>query len=160
MIAFKPINQPIPSSRKRVVSLWFGDVDRLTLLNTDKFTGAAILAAILTLSGTYQYYVVFQALSQHIAEIWTVSPDNVKITDAPAFEKELLANLNSRGISLAPLISGTPNHSLTLSHLPVAFDDENEIAPAGIFNAAESSKSIAALDTNEKMTLRQLLRKA
>ena len=160
MISFKPINQPIPSSRKRVVSLWFGDVDRLTLLNTDQFTGAAILAAILTLSGTYQYYVVFQALSQNIAEIWAVSPSDTKISAAPEFEKELLTTLNMRNITLAPLMADTTNYSLTLSHLPVAYDDENETAPAGLFNTADSTKNIAMLDATEKLNLTQLLKKA
>ena len=160
MISFKPINQPIPSSRKRVVSLWFGDVDRLTLLNTDKFTGAAILATILTLSGTYQYYVVFQALSQNIAEIWAVSPSDIKISAASEFEKELLTTLNMRNISLAPLMADTSNYALTLSHLPVAYDDENETAPASIFNTADAGKNIAMLDATDKLNLKQLLKKA
>ena len=160
MITFKPINHPIPASRKRVVSMWFGDVDRLSLLNTASFTGAAILVAILSLSGTYQYYVVFQSLSQQASEIWAVTPADVKLTDAPAFEKELLSNLNLRGISLAPLLADSTNYSISLSHIPVAYDDENETAPAGLFSTSDASKSIPSLDNNEIYNFKQLLKKA
>ena len=160
MITFKPINQPIPASRKRVVSLWFGDVDRLSLLNTATFTGAAILVTVLTLSGNYQYYVVFQSLSQQIVETWAVTPGEVRLTEAPAFEKELISNLKLRGISISPLMADSSNYSVTLSHIPVAYDDENETAPAGIFNLADASKSVPVLDNNEILNFKQLLKKA
>ena len=161
MITFKPLNHPIGASRKRIVSLWFADVDRLQLLNnTEKFTGSAILATVLTLAGVYQYYVVFQSLSQHTAEIWAVSPDNVRVTDAPAFEKELLETLNMRGISLEPLFADSANYAVILSHLPVAYDDENETAPVGLFAVSQMTKTTASLDNEDKNALKQLLRKA
>ena len=120
--------------------------------------GAAITA--LTLAGVYQYYVVFQSLSQHTAEIWAVSPDNVRVTDAPAFEKELLETLNMRGISLEPLFADSANYAVILSHLPVAYDDENETAPVGLFAVSQMTKTTASLDNEDKNALKQLLRKA
>jgi hypothetical protein len=158
MISFQLLNGAIPSSRKRIISLWFGDVDRIKLQNTPSFTGSAILATVYTVAGNFQYYLVFWSLSQKAIEIWTTQPDKISVSDAPAFEKDLFISLKSRGIELASLSPGSPSFSKSIVRLPIAFKDENETMPAGLFAPPTQSDSPRpALSDDDRALLIHLL---
>ena len=158
MISFQLLNGAIPSSRKRIISLWFGDVDRVKLQNTPSFTGSAILATVSAISGSFQYYLAFWSLSQKPVEIWTTQPEKVSVSDAPAFEKDLFISLKSRGIELASLSPNSPSFSKSLARLPIAFKDENETVPAGLFvPPTQSTASHSALSDDDRALLIHLL---
>ena len=82
----KYASSKIDASKRRVTALWFGDVERIELTDGSPLTGTAVMVAIYTLSGFYQYYVVLYALSNRIVEIWKIAAENIPITSAPECE--------------------------------------------------------------------------
>ena len=134
MITFQLLHNAIPASRKRIISLWFGDVDRITLKNMQSFTGSAILATVYAVSGSFQYYLIFWSLNQKPVEIWTTEPEIVAVSEAPAFEQDLFSALKQMGIELAAIPSNSPSFNKSLIRIPVAYNDDNETMPAGLFS--------------------------
>lgn len=129
----------IEASRRRVTALWFGDVNRVALQSDPQFTGSAILAAIFTLSGHYQYYVIFLSLSHKVIETWRVEPTKIPISESAVFEKKVINDLNAHGIELTPIPADTPMHHKILTILPMAFDDQNQTAPANLFDVPDDN---------------------
>ena len=161
MITFHQINNAIPASRRRIVSLWFGDVDRITLKNTPSFTGSAILATVYAVSGSFQYYLVFWSLAQKPLEIWTTDPEKVSVSEAPNFEKELFASLRSMGIELAAISPNSPSFSKSLIRIPVAYNDENDTMPAGLFAPpSQPSAPHSAMSDEDRNRLLKLIAQA
>lgn len=160
MITFHQINNAIPASRRRIVSLWFGDVDRIKLKNTSSFTGSAILATVYAVSGSFQYYLVFWSLAQKPIEVWTTDPEKVSVSEAPSFEKELFASLRSMGIELAAISPNSPSFSKSLVRIPVAYNDENDTMPAGLFAPPSQTSSSSAMSGEDRNKLLKLIAQA
>ncbi|MBO4350632.1 MAG: hypothetical protein J6A01_06800, partial [Proteobacteria bacterium] len=130
-----------PTSRRRVISLWFGNANRIDLLQNNDFTGSIVLATVFTVEGFYHYYICFFSLSHQVTEIWKTSPDDVKVTEAPTFEKNLFAQLAQMGIELLPIGSDNKDFPSVLMSLPMAYNDENETAPSAKFLASSQEVS-------------------
>ena len=161
MISFQKLSSPIPASRRRIISLWFGDVDRIQLFTTQNFTGSAILATVYALTGTFQYYLVFLSLSQKIVETWTTEPEKIALSETSNFEKNLIAELKNKGIGLSAIQPSTQMFNKTLSKLPMAYNDDNDTMPAGIFDPKPiTSSSSTSLSKEDRNTLLNLLSKA
>lgn len=152
---FEQCSSPIQSSRKRVISLWFGNANRINLFQTPNFTGSIILTTIFTIDGFYQYYLCFFSLSHQVAEIWKTDPNDVDITDAPAFEKAMFSQLTSLGIELLPVSSDNKDFVSLLMSLPMAYNDENETTPASKFLTSDKEVSFTISD-NEKQLFKEL----
>ena len=152
---FEQSSSSIPSSRKRVISLWFGNANRVDLLQTTGFTGSIVLTTVFTVDGFYHYYLCFFSLSHQIAEIWKTDPQDVNITEAPAFEKTLFAQLAQLGIELLPVASDNKDFASILMSLPMAYNDENETAPSSKFLTSDKEVSFTISD-NEKQLFKEL----
>ncbi len=139
MVEFTCDNQPIQASRRRVVAIAFGDVDRISLNFNTQFTGSAILVTVFSLSAKFQYHLVFQSLASKPVEIWHSIPEEVSLTDSGRFETELGNTLKEKGIILSNVQQDSANFTVLLTRLPMAFNDENETAPAGGFTTPDKS---------------------
>lgn len=150
----------VEASRRRVISLWYGDVDRVAIKSNPQFTGAAVLATIFTLSGHLQYHVIFISLMHKIIETWRVEPAKIPLSEAPNFEKEILSSLNSHGIELATLPAEHPMFNKILTILPMAFDDQNQTAPASLFDSPDKNNynQVSCLSDDDIKTVRNFLK--
>ena len=161
MVTFQQLHNPIPASRRRIISLWFGDVDRIALKTTPSFTGSALLATVYAISGTFQYYIIFLSLNQKPIEIWTTEPEKVAVSEAPTFETELLKSLKFMGIEVTALPPNSPAFSKSLVKIPVAYNDENDTMPAGLFTPSTmSSAKNTSLSDEDRNKLLKLLAQA
>ncbi|MCL2326543.1 MAG: hypothetical protein FWC40_08640 [Proteobacteria bacterium] len=154
-IAFHLQTLSIPTTAKRLVSLWFGDVDRIQLMSGTAFTGSATLCAVYALSGRMQYYLVFLSLANRPAEIWRCGPEEIKSSEACAFEIEILAHLRHQGIVLAPTLQSSPSYRQILKNLPFSFGHDDNTHPAGLFDppGAPQEKRLSASDKNDLKAL-------
>ncbi len=141
----------ILASRRRVISLWFGNANRISLMQNPDFTGSIVLATVFSVDGYYHYYLCFFSLSHQVTEIWKTSPEDVKVTEAPTFEKSLFAQLSQMGIELLPLASDNKDFNSVLMNLPMAYNDENETAPSAKFLASSQEVSFTISDKEKEL---------
>lgn len=159
MVIFsKYASSKIDASKRRVTALWFGDVERIELTDGSPLTGTAVMVAIYTLSGFYQYYVVLYALSNRIVEIWKIAAENIPITSAPECEFGLFRALRNKNIDLTQVPVDSPQFIKLLSRLPLAFDDDNTTQPnAQIFMAPGAENTGVVVSDDEKKAIRHFL---
>ena len=144
-------NNTIPSSRKRVISIWFGNANRVDLKQNDDFTGSVVLATIFTIQGYYQYFLIFYSLSHKVVEIWKTDPENVPISEAPSFEKFLFSHISSMGLELMPLPSDNKDFHAILMNLPMAYDDDDNTAHGSQFPFGATDTSFSLTDKEKAM---------
>lgn len=148
----------IDASKRRVTALWFGDIDRVQLSDGNPLTGTAVMTAIYTLSGFYQYYVIFYALSNRVAEIWSIAAENIPISSASECEFGLFRALRNKGIELAAVPADSPQFLKLLARLPLAFDDDNSTRPnAKLFLAPGAANNASPVSEEEKTAIRKFL---
>lgn len=154
----KHASSKIDASKRRVTALWFGDVERVMLTDGTPLTGTAVMVAIYTLSGFYQYYVILYALSNRVVEIWKIAAENVPITSAPECEFGLFRALRNKNIELTQVPVDSPQFVKLLSRLPLAFDDDNMTQPnAKLYMAPGSENTGVVVSDDEKVALRHFL---
>lgn len=154
----KYASSKIDASKRRVTALWFGDVERVTLTDGTPLTGTAVMVAIYTLSGFYQYYVILYALSNRVVEMWKIAAENIPITAAPECEFGLFRALRNKNIELTQVPADSPQFVKLLSRLPLAFDDDNMTQPnAKLFMAPGSDNTGVVVSDDEKVALRHFL---
>ena len=144
-------NSTIPASRKRVISLWFGNANRVSLKETDDFTGSVVLVTIFTIQGYYQYFLIFYSLSHKVVEIWKTDPENVPISEAPNFEKFLFSHISSMGVELLALPSDNKDFHAILMNLPIAYNDEENTAHGSQFPFGSPDASFSLTDKEKSM---------
>ena len=150
----------LEASRRRIVSIWFGNVDHIAIQSDPNFSGVAVLTTLFTLSGHYQYNLLFMSMSHRFIETWRIDPAKIPISDAAMFEKQIFEMLQDHAIDLSRLPPDSPQYHRILSMLPMAFDDENQTSPAGIFDVSnlQPMGGASALTPEEIQTLRSVLR--
>ena len=154
MARFVITKDPIEASRQRVVSVWFGDVDRVALHSDPALTGSAVLAAVFTVTATYRYYVVFLSLGQRVVEVWHTDPVEVPMADAEIVQRDILRHLKEKGIVLRHLPADNRHYHRILSLLPYAYDNSADM-PSTLGIPDESANSDTLTD-EEKDTLRSI----
>lgn len=158
MAIFSKYNGKIDASKRRVTAMWFGDVDCIELLDGSTFTGTAVMTTIYTLSGFYQYYVIFYSLSNRIVEIWKVSAENIPITSASECEFGVIRVLQNKNIELTQVPADSPHFNKLLMRLPLSFDDDNSTQPnANLYAAPGAQKMGISLSKEEIGLIRRLI---
>lgn len=141
-LTFDIANTPLPATRTRVVALWYGDVDRIQIDDSNKpFTGGAALFGIYNTAGAYDYYMSLFDTMGVLLHTWACEPKNISITESARFEVKLLEALKAQDIVVTPVFQSMKSFDLILEKLPLLKDVNNNNTMVGDFNPSNVSAS-------------------
>ena len=125
-IGFEVVKGNVQASMKRVVALWYADVDRISLDGVSQFTGAAVFYSIFDMGGVVQYYVSLYEMNGNLFVTWRYKPGNVKVSKCNEVEEEIMKALRGNGIMFQPVLQSTATYRSILKKLPLvmAIDDK------------------------------------
>ncbi len=125
-ISFDAIETDIPCSQKRIVALWYADVDHMDIDDKELFTGIAILFASYDISAALHYYVSLFNKSGVLCHTWKCQPDHIRVTSANQVEQEIIHSFKKQNVVFYPVLHSSHRYQGILKKLPLqmAIDDK------------------------------------
>ncbi len=155
---FDAIDSVVQASMNRVVALWYGDVDRISLDGVKEFTGASAFYSVYDLTGLSQYYLTLFQMNGKIFHTWRLTPGNVKQSACLETEKNVLNLLKQQGIVLMPVLPSTATYQAILKKLPLLIAMDDKTPCVGDFQIqALTEQSGVTLSANDRNALKSFL---
>ena len=160
-ISFETVETDIPCSQKRIVALWYADVEQLDIEDTELFSGIAILFTSYDISGALHYYVSLFNRAGVLCHTWQCEPDNIRLTSANQIEKEIFTSFKAQNVVFQPVLRSSYRYQGILKKLPLQMAIDDKTPCVGDFQTqlfvSSSAKKGIKLSAADRTVLKNIV---